>query len=89
MDRQEAIEALQEIIDGNWQCDVSVSALEYAIKCLSAEEKVYTREMKVERTPFNGPAGLYFHLSEYDGFKLGDNVIVQIRKKDYNDTQNT
>lgn len=89
MDRREAIEALHEIIDGNWQCDVSVSALEYAIKYLSTEEKVCTKEMKVERTPFNGPPGLYFHLSEYDGFKLGDDVIVQIRKKDDNDTQNT
>lgn len=42
----------------------------------------YTTEKKVDRTPLNGPAGICLNLHEYDGFKLGDKVIVQIRKKD-------
>lgn len=42
----------------------------------------YTTEEKIDRTPLNGPAGICLNLHEYDGFKLGDRVIVQIRKKD-------
>lgn len=41
----------------------------------------YTTETKVDRTPLNGPAGICLNLHEYDGFKLGDRVIVQIRKE--------
>lgn len=42
----------------------------------------YTTECTVDRTPLNGPAGICLNLHEYDGFKLGDRVVVQIRKKD-------
>ena len=42
----------------------------------------YTTETKVDRTPLNGPAGICINLHDSTGFKLGDRVIVQIRKKD-------
>jgi len=41
----------------------------------------YVEECTVRRTPLNGPAGICMNLYECDGFKLGDKVIVQIRKK--------
>jgi len=43
----------------------------------------YTRECTVDRAPLNGPAGICMNLHEYTGFKIGDRVIVQIRKIDY------
>lgn len=42
----------------------------------------YTRECTVDRTPLNGPAGICMNLHDSTGFKIGDRVIVQIRKKD-------
>lgn len=45
-------------------------------------EQGYTTECTVDRTPLNGPAGICMNLHDYTGFKIGDKVIVQIRKKD-------
>lgn len=41
----------------------------------------YTTEKTVDRTPFNGPAGICLNLHDSTGFKIGDKVIVQVRKK--------
>ena len=40
-----------------------------------------TTEKTVDRTPFNGPAGICLNLHDSTGFKIGDKVIVQVRKK--------
>jgi len=42
----------------------------------------YTTEETVDRTPLNGPAGICLNLHDSTGFKIGDKVIVQIRKID-------
>lgn len=42
----------------------------------------HTTEEIVDRTPLNGPAGICINLHDSTGFKIGDKVIVQIRKKD-------
>lgn len=41
----------------------------------------YTTEKTVNRTPLNGPAGICLNLHDSTGFKIGDKVIVQVRKK--------
>lgn len=40
-----------------------------------------TSEHTVGRTPLNGPNGIVVHLNDFDGFRNGDRVIVQVRKK--------
>lgn len=45
-----------------------------------AEQGVITEQV-VGRTPLNGPNGVTVFLYDFDGFKAGDKVIVQIRKK--------
>ena len=41
----------------------------------------YTTEKTVDRTPLNGPAGICLNLHDSTGLKIGDKVIVQVRKK--------
>ena len=41
----------------------------------------YTTEKTVNRTPLNGPAGICLNLHDSTGLKIGDKVIVQVRKK--------
>ena len=44
-------------------------------------EQGYVTETTVDKTPFNGPTGICMNLHDSTGFKIGDKVIVQIRKK--------
>ena len=70
------------IFEDNTASDHIIPGKEYPGGYFTCMEKIgITCETTVERTPLNGPNGIVVYLNDFDGFRNGDKVIVQVRKK--------
>lgn len=80
----EAAEEYAPDFSNDFASKSAVEAVREAFKAgaIYMAERGYTTETTVRKTPLNGPVGICINLNhDLTGFKDGDEVIIQIRKK--------